>query len=65
MMFTKLLVLLFTFLLYMVVHDVFVKAIYCKWKKRKNNGFICYFWNCKNWNDCPYNGSKRRFKIFK
>lgn len=52
--------LLFWFTVYSLIHDVVVKYFYCKWKKRKNNGYKCYYWNCKEFHNCPYNGEKRR-----
>lgn len=52
---------LILFVFYSIIHDVLIKWIYCKWKKKHNNGYKCYFWSCKYWHDCPFNGTKRRF----
>lgn len=45
--------------------DYFIFKLYCKWKKKVNNGYRCYYWSCPDWRICPYNGDKRRFNIFK
>lgn len=46
-----------------VLHDVLIKGIYCDWKHKKNNGYRCYYWSCKHWSDCKYNGEKRKRAI--
>lgn len=47
---------LVTYSVYMLIHDVLIKQIYCSIKKKKDNRKKCYFWNCKHWRECPYNG---------
>lgn len=51
---------LIMFCIYTFIHDVLIKLVYCKWKKNKNNGFRCYYWTCKNYRNCTYNGTKKR-----
>ena len=38
-----------------IIHNVVIKKIYCKWKKKHQTKKRCYFWNCKEWHTCPYN----------
>lgn len=56
----KLLHVLFSYLMFSAVHDVLAKKIYCKWKKKHNNGRKCYYWDCSEWHICPYNGERTR-----
>lgn len=42
-------------MVYMFIHDILIKQIYCAVKKKKDNRKKCYFWNCKHWRECPYN----------
>lgn len=43
-----------------LIHDVIVKWVYCKFKKKRNGRRKCYYWNCKHWNTCVYNGGGRK-----
>ena len=60
----KILFVLVVFLVYSLIFDLLIKLIYCSWKKKHNNGYRCYFWNCREWENCTYNGAKRRIKFF-
>lgn len=50
---------------YSFIHDFLIMKIYCAWKKRHLNGYRCYYWTCKKWKTCEYNGSKRRYNFLK
>lgn len=51
------------FSVHTIIHDVLFKIIYCKWKKKHDTGYRCYFWTCKHFDTCPYNHPKSRLKF--
>lgn len=51
----KLILVVSTYVIYSIIHDVVIKKIYCAIKMKKGNRKKCYYWNCKKWHNCPYN----------
>lgn len=41
---------------FVFLHDYVFMRVYCYFKKKKGNRKKCYFWTCKHWHSCPYNG---------
>lgn len=46
------------FFIDVILFDIVCKNIYCLLKKKRKNYKKCFYWSCKNWHICPYNGGK-------
>lgn len=51
------------YIVFDIVNNVLIRIIYCKWKKKHDTGYRCYFWTCKHFATCPYNHPKSRLKF--
>lgn len=38
------------------IHLVVLKHFYCRKKKECDNCYKCHYWNCKNFDNCQFNG---------